>query len=378
MKIMKVAAMLLACTQGTSLENQHQHRHSKASGAIDEKEQRLSQSFVSAFKMSDSSPKLMNKGDLPEAGKGGCPGPAKELKHADTGGAFLDGCYMNTTRKEGRNEQTGEEAQHYLYMWKHACAFTKWVPSNQFMYSNLDYNDQTMTLERFGFIGMDKRCFWGAIGVLWKRPLPVQQILPNTTLTSEVKPEPPKPEEKEEKEEAPKPYVPPTEDVTPKRKNGVFELQSRVNPGNDIEISVAGGSGGKTYAYKTRVENKVTQHWWFFGISEEVYVIKSENFQNTWFSATENEAEGKHVVMKESTESTTDKGTTGSHDLWFRTILIKKDGDLEVYAMESILFPGHYIEDPGQNDVSSFKLTAVANIMTANEKFFINIVKYHD
>ena len=319
MKIMKVAAMLLACTQGTSLDNEHEHRHqnqhqhrhqhqhqhrhrlSKASDAIGEKEQRLSQSVVSAFKMSDSSPKLMNKGDLPEAGNGGCPDPAKELKHANTGGAFLDGCYMNTTRHEGRNEQTGEEAQHYLYMWKHACAFTKWVPSNQFMYSNLDYNDQTMTLERFGFIGMDKRCFWGAIGVLWKRPLPVQQILPNTTLTSEVKPEPPKPpkpEEKEENEEAPKPYVPPTEDVTPKRKNGVFELQSRVNPGNDIEISVAGGSGELTYGYKTRVENKVTQHWWFFGISEEVYVIKSEYYQKTWFSATENEAEGKHVVMK--------------------------------------------------------------------------------
>mgnify|MGYP006096885791 CR=1 FL=1 len=279
MKIMKVAAMLLACTQGTSLENQHQHRLSKASSGIDEKEQRLSQSFASAFKMSDRSPKLMNAGDLPVAGKGGCPAPAKELKHANTGGAFLDGCYMNTTRQEGRNEQTGEEAQHYLYMWKHACAFTKWVPSNQFMYSNLDYNDQTMTLERFGFIGMDKRCFWGAIGVLWKRPLPVQQILPNTTLTSEVKPEPPKPpkpEEKEENEEAPKPYVPPTEDVTPKRKNGVFELQSRVNPGNDIEINVAGGSGGFTYAYKTREENKVKQHWWLFGISEEVYVIKSE------------------------------------------------------------------------------------------------------
>jgi hypothetical protein len=75
-------------------------------------------------------------------------------------------------------------------MWKHACAFTKWVPSNQFMYSNLDYDNQTMTLERFGFIGMDKKCFWGSIGVLWKRPLPVDQILPNTTV--EVAPPPPK------------------------------------------------------------------------------------------------------------------------------------------------------------------------------------------
>ena len=72
-------------------------------------------------------------------------------------------------------------------MWKHACAFTKWVPSNQFMYSNLDYDATTMTLERFGFIGMDKRCFWGSIGVLWKRPLPVEQILPNATVEVEIK-----------------------------------------------------------------------------------------------------------------------------------------------------------------------------------------------
>jgi len=48
------------------------------------------------------------------------------------------------------------------------------------MYSNLDYDASTMTLERFGFIGMDRRCFWGSIGVLWKRPLPVEQIIPNT------------------------------------------------------------------------------------------------------------------------------------------------------------------------------------------------------
>lgn len=67
-------------------------------------------------------------------------------------------------------------------MWKHACAFTKWVPSNQFMYANLDYNPQTMTLERFGFIGMDRKCYWGSIGVLWKRPLPVEQILPTNTV----------------------------------------------------------------------------------------------------------------------------------------------------------------------------------------------------
>lgn len=91
-----------------------------------------------------------------------------------TGGAFLDGHYLNTTRLESRVEATGEEAQAYLYMWKEACAYTRWVPSNQFMYADIDYNPDTMTLERFGFIGMDKKCFWGSIGVLWKRPLAVE------------------------------------------------------------------------------------------------------------------------------------------------------------------------------------------------------------
>jgi hypothetical protein len=81
---------------------------------------------------------------------------------------------MNTTRIEKRREDMGHEAQNYLYMWKHVCAYTRWIPSNQFMYSGIDYDDNTMTLERFGFIGIDRKCFWGSIGVIWKRPLPVE------------------------------------------------------------------------------------------------------------------------------------------------------------------------------------------------------------
>ena len=42
-----------------------------------------------------------------------------------TGNAFQDGWYFNTTRKE--------EGQNFLYMWRHGCAFTKWIPSNQFL-----------------------------------------------------------------------------------------------------------------------------------------------------------------------------------------------------------------------------------------------------
>lgn len=47
------------------------------------------------------------------------------------------------------------------------------------MFANMVYDPSTMTLERFGLIGTDRKCYWGCIGVLWKRPLPVSQILPN-------------------------------------------------------------------------------------------------------------------------------------------------------------------------------------------------------
>ena len=33
-----------------------------------------------------------------------------------------------------------------------------------------------MTLERFGFIGTDKKCFWGMVGVKWITPLKVEQL----------------------------------------------------------------------------------------------------------------------------------------------------------------------------------------------------------
>ena len=158
MKFATIATALIGVTEGLQTEK-------SSHSAVNEYEQRLSQSFASAFHMAP--PKLMNSKGLGES-------EGTFLTSEGTGGAFLDGWYMNTTRKSERNEQTGEEAQYYKYMWKKACAYTKWVPSNQFMYANLDYNPATMTLERFGFIGMDKKCYWGSIGVLWKRPLPVE------------------------------------------------------------------------------------------------------------------------------------------------------------------------------------------------------------
>ena len=163
-------------------------------------------------------------------------------------------------------------------MWKHACAFTKWVPSNQFMYANLDYNADTMTLERFGFIGMDRRCFWGAIGVLWKRPLPVDQILPNITSIVEPKPEP-----------------------KPKLEYDIFEIQSltKVPEGqtNDIEIVKGEGEDGKDtfhYQFKKRVDNLYQQHWWFYEVNTDIFVIQAESAKNVWFGV---EDDGIHPAF---------------------------------------------------------------------------------
>ena len=146
------------------------------------------------------------------------------------------------------------------------------------MYSGLDYDDSTMTLERFGFIGMDKRCFWGSIGVLWKRPLPVNQILPNTTIPTNVTPPTPPPKNKTT------PPVPDKSTPAPMRL-GAYEVQSRINKGNDIQYL-----GSKGYAFKPRIENALNQHWWITEVvpnekdpAKKIYVVQSELNQRYWW-----------------------------------------------------------------------------------------------
>ena len=73
-------------------------------------------------------------------------------------------------------------APNYTYDWKYVCAFTKWTPSNQFLHSKKVYaTDGSMTLERFGFIGEARQCFWGMTGVYWKQPLKIEQLIPKST-----------------------------------------------------------------------------------------------------------------------------------------------------------------------------------------------------
>lgn len=92
--------------------------------------------------------------------------------------------------QEWAKQVTTGKTRNYKFHWKYACAFTKWVPSNQFMNAGQNYDAASMTLERFGFIGMNKKCFWGMIGVEWITPLKVTQLKSGPT---------PKPVKKEEK-----------------------------------------------------------------------------------------------------------------------------------------------------------------------------------
>lgn len=76
------------------------------------------------------------------------------------------------------------------------------------MFSGLTYDAANMTLERFGFVGTDKKCYWGLIGVQWIKPLPIWQILPNSTEgveQPEVKNDEKAEEEKPQEEETKKP-----------------------------------------------------------------------------------------------------------------------------------------------------------------------------
>ena len=80
--------------------------------------------------------------------------------------------------KENAKQITKGKTPNYEFHWKYACAFTKWTPTNQFLHAGKKYDAATMTLERFGFIGEEKKCYWGMVGVFWVTPLKVVQIKP--------------------------------------------------------------------------------------------------------------------------------------------------------------------------------------------------------
>ena len=80
----------------------------------------------------------------------------------------------NIGSREGQKMRTfGHTYLNYQFYWKFVCAFTRWIPSNQFMNVKMEFDPYSMTLERFGVVGIEKKCYWGMVGVKWLTPLEI-------------------------------------------------------------------------------------------------------------------------------------------------------------------------------------------------------------
>ena len=82
----------------------------------------------------------------------------------------------------------------------------------------------------------------------------------------------------------------------------------------------------------------------------DVYEINCKKFKNYWFKADENAENRKHLILGRKGSDPSDTSTM------FKSTFIKTDGVANVYAFESLKFPGHYLVDPGVNDASNFVL----------------------
>lgn len=67
------------------------------------------------------------------------------------------------------------------------------------------------------------------------------------------------------------------------------------------------------------------------------------------------------------TNQAADYGDPKKHKaLWWRKVEVEKD---HVYALESMAYPGWYLEDPGDNKNGKFGLRQSSNILEAGEKW---------
>ena len=71
-------------------------------------------------------------------------GPPGEIAEPSTKGA-----------REGHKTRTfGHTYLNYQFYWKFVCSFTRWIPSDQFLGANMEFDPYSMTLERFGVVGI--------------------------------------------------------------------------------------------------------------------------------------------------------------------------------------------------------------------------------
>ena len=67
-------------------------------------------------------------------------------------------------------------------------------------------------------------------------------------------------------------------------------------------------------------------------------------------------------LVAQATKEAKDYGSPSQKNLWWRKVEVEKD---HVYALESMEFPGWYLEDPGTNTDGRFNLKQASNILEA-------------
>ena len=169
MRVLTTLTLLVAVVAGSAVEN---IMHQKFNSVDYEDKNGFGLTQILTSTLGKLGPKEMTE---PAANEVGTTLTLPFQVGGETTVRLIEGKYVNTTRTT--------KDQSYLYMWKHACAFSKWVPTNQFLHANLAQhkakaiNFKEFDLSRFGFIGSDKQCYWGLIAVHWIKPLPVSQQL---------------------------------------------------------------------------------------------------------------------------------------------------------------------------------------------------------
>ena len=213
--------------------------------------------------------------------------------------------------------------------------------------------------------------------------------MPNTTVTAAFKqpkaaPPPPKPTPPPPPPPPPPkpaaPTLPPAElpegDVIPKQKEGSWEIQSLVNPGTNVHID---DNDVKKITFENRVEASMNQHWYLMGIPTpkgDIYAIESEWHMYNYFDAT-NDAKGYYLGMNGSSNSKVGKIKNDPWG-WFRLIPIP--GRKDIFAVESMRFPGVFMEDPKATGVriTMRKSDNILALPADDEWGYFRILKYHD
>ena len=148
-------------------------------------------------------------------------------------------------------------------------------------------------------------------------------------------------------------------------------IRSIVNPGNNLKMHLS----NTTMNFAPAQENYYDQHWVFYKVVDDVYYLHPENSMNYIFEATPD-----HLVKPGGAyRPDKSKGTPQWKKNWFRKIPISDDG--KVYALESMEYPGYFMEDPNENFQPKINLrqasyAEISSLPADNQWGYFTIVPY--